>query len=87
MESARLKVENMWMSQGGGSVQDGSVIGKPPVAGACPAEVNKGFGREFRKILLKMKNGVSLSTEGIEEIRDLKDQMDRIQYQRELVSN
>jgi len=43
--------------------------------------------QKFRKILLKMKNGVHLTPEGIEEIRDLKNQMNRLQYQRELVSN
>ena len=43
--------------------------------------------QKFRKILLKMKNGVYLTPEGIEEIRDLKNQMNRLQYQRELVSN
>ena len=43
--------------------------------------------QKFRKVLLKMKNGAHLSTEGIEEIRDLKDQMNRLHCQRELVSN
>ncbi len=43
--------------------------------------------QKFRKILLKMKNGVHLTPERIEEIQDLKNQMNRLHCQRELVSN
>lgn len=43
--------------------------------------------QKFRKILLKMKNGGHLTPEGIEEIRALKNQMNRLQNQQQLVSN
>ena len=43
--------------------------------------------QKFRKVLLKMKDGIHLTPEGIEEIRNLKSQMNRLSNQRELVSN
>ena len=39
--------------------------------------------RKFRKILLKIKRGDHLTSEGIEEIRDLKNQMNRLNQAKE----
>ena len=47
-----------------------------------PLKTKKGVEfHKFRKILLKIKKGDHLSFEGIEEIRNLKNQMNRLQNQ------
>jgi hypothetical protein len=43
--------------------------------------------RKFRKILLKIKNGDHLTPEGIEEIRTLKNQMNRLNQSKELIAH